>query len=89
MKLEKITFHLNNLTDFAISYYKNLKSVYGKNKKRKSNSSSLITKENQLKEIQFKKRFYNQMEILNRQSLPLHKDFEKKVQKYFLKKSKD
>ena len=61
----------------------------GKNKKRKSNSSSLITKENQLKEIQFKKRFYNQMEILNRQSLPLHKDFEKKVQKYFLKKSKD
>jgi topoisomerase-4 subunit A len=35
-ELEKITFHLNNLTDFAISYYKNLKSVYGKNKKRKT-----------------------------------------------------
>ena len=61
----------------------------GKENKRKSNSSSLTPKENQLKEIQFKKRFYNQMEILNRQSLPLHKDFEKKVQKYFLKKSKD
>ncbi|HIF85028.1 MAG TPA: DNA gyrase/topoisomerase IV subunit A [Flavobacteriaceae bacterium] len=35
-ELEKITFHLNNLTDFAISYFKNLKSVYGKNKKRKT-----------------------------------------------------
>ena len=31
----------------------------------------------------------NQIEILNRQSLPLHEDFEKKVKKYFLKKSKD
>ena len=61
----------------------------GKENKRKSISSSLTPKENQLKEIQFKKRFYNQMEILNRQSLPLHKDFEKKVQKYFLKNSKD
>ena len=35
-ELKKITFHLNNLTDFAISYFKNLKSVYGKNKKRKT-----------------------------------------------------
>jgi topoisomerase-4 subunit A len=35
-ELKKITFHLNNLIDFAISYFKNLKSVYGKNKKRKT-----------------------------------------------------
>ena len=60
----------------------------GKDNKRKSNTSTLSPKRKQLKELQFKKRFYNQMEILNRQSLPLHKDFEKKVQKYFLKKSK-
>jgi hypothetical protein len=29
------------------------------------------------------------MEILNRQSLPLQQDFEKKVQKYFSKKIKE
>ena len=34
--LEEINFHLKNLTDFAISYFKNLKIVYGKNKKRKT-----------------------------------------------------
>ena len=60
----------------------------GKDTKRKSNTGALPSKRKQLKELQFKKRFYNQIEILNRQSLPLHKDFEKKVQKYFLKKSK-
>ena len=43
----------------------------------------------QLKELQFKKQFCNQMEILNRQSLPLQQDFEKKVQKYFSKKIKE
>ena len=61
----------------------------GKDKKRKSNTSTLSSQRKQLKALQFKKRFYNQMEILNRQSLPLHEDFEKKVKKYFLKKSKD
>ena len=34
--LEEINFHLKNLTDYAISYFKNLKIVYGKNKKRKT-----------------------------------------------------
>ncbi len=34
--LEKIKYNLNNLTDFAINYFKNLKSVYGKDKKRKT-----------------------------------------------------
>ena len=35
-ELDKIAFNLNNLTDFAISYFKNLKTVYGKDKKRKT-----------------------------------------------------
>ena len=61
----------------------------GKDKKRKSNTNSSTYQNKQLKEIQFKKQFYNQMEILNRQSLPLHQDFEKKVQKYFSKKIKE
>ena len=61
----------------------------GKDKERKSNTSKYRSQRKQIKALQFKKRFYNQMEILNRQSLPLHEDFEKKVKKYFLKKSKD
>ncbi len=35
-ELEQVNYDLNNLTDFAISYFKNLKSVYGKDKKRKT-----------------------------------------------------
>ena len=35
-ELEHINFHLNNLTNFAISYFKNLKAVYGKEKQRKT-----------------------------------------------------
>ena len=35
-ELDKIKFNLNNLTDFAISYFKKLKDVYGKNRKRKT-----------------------------------------------------
>ena len=61
----------------------------GKDKKRKSNTNSAAYQNKQLKELQFKKQFYNQMEILNRQSLPLQQDFEKKVQKYFSKKIKE
>ena len=61
----------------------------GIDKERKSNSSKFSSQRKQIKALQFKKRFYNQMEILNRQSLPLHEDFEKKVKKYFFKKSKD
>ena len=34
--LEQINYHLNNITDFTIQFFKNLKSVYGKNKKRKT-----------------------------------------------------
>jgi len=35
-ELDKIEFNLNNLTDFAITYFKNLKKVYGKNRNRKT-----------------------------------------------------
>ncbi|MDC0080263.1 DNA gyrase/topoisomerase IV subunit A [Flavobacteriaceae bacterium] len=35
-ELDKIKFNLDNLTDFAISYFKKLKNVYGKNRKRKT-----------------------------------------------------
>ena len=35
-ELEKIKFNLKNLTDFAIDYFKRLKEVYGKSRKRKT-----------------------------------------------------
>ncbi len=60
----------------------------GKDKKRKSNTNQSSYTKRKIKELQFKKRFYNQIEILNRQSLPLQENFEKKVQEYFSKKNK-
>ena len=35
-ELDKIKFNLDNLTDFAINYFKKLKEVYGKSRKRKT-----------------------------------------------------
>ena len=35
-ELEDVIYNLNNLTDFAIKYFKNLRSVFGKNKNRKT-----------------------------------------------------
>ena len=35
-ELEQIAYHLKNLTEFAIDFFKNLKVVYGKDKKRKT-----------------------------------------------------
>jgi hypothetical protein len=58
----------------------------GKDKKRKSTTNQSNFGRKKIKELQFKKQFYNQIEILNRQSLPLQEDFEKKVQEYFSKK---
>ena len=58
----------------------------GKDKKRKSNTNRRGYQKRKIKDLQFKKRFYNQIEILNRQSLPLQENFEKKVQEYFSKK---
>ena len=55
----------------------------GKEKKRKSNTNTLEYNRNKAKELQFKKLYYNQTEILNRQSLPLRQDYKKKVQEYF------
>ncbi|MCF6212837.1 MAG: DNA gyrase/topoisomerase IV subunit A [Flavobacteriaceae bacterium] len=35
-KIDKINYHLEHLTDFAIAYFKNLKTKYGKGKERKT-----------------------------------------------------
>ena len=33
-QIEKVLFHLNNLTDYAVNYFKSLKEKYGKDKER-------------------------------------------------------
>ncbi|APG65824.1 hypothetical protein LPB136_10815 [Tenacibaculum todarodis] len=55
----------------------------GKEKKRKANTNLQEFEKNKAKQLKFKKLFYNQTEILNRQSLPLRQNYKKKVQEYF------
>ncbi|WP_442264843.1 DUF4175 family protein [Tenacibaculum sp. ZS6-P6] len=59
----------------------------GKEKKRKSNTNLIQYNKNRIKELEFKKQYYNQTEILNRQSLPLQQNYKKKVQEYFNNKN--
>lgn len=61
-----------------------------KDTKRKSSSNQQKYNSNKAK-LLIQKLFYNQTEILNRQSLPLQKSYKKKVQEYFnnLKKQKE
>ncbi|KAB1160435.1 DUF4175 family protein [Tenacibaculum aiptasiae] len=54
-----------------------------RDKKRKSNTNLQEFNNSSSKELKFKKLFYNQTEILNRQSLPLRQNYKKKVQEYF------
>lgn len=55
----------------------------GKEKKRKSKMNTVDAQRNKMKALDFKKRFYNQIEILNRQSLPLQQNYKLKVREYF------
>ncbi|MGJ8745866.1 DUF4175 family protein [Polaribacter sp.] len=55
----------------------------GEDSKRKSNANLKEFQKRTIKAIQFKKQFYNQTEILNRQSLPLQQNYKKKVRAYF------
>ena len=61
----------------------------GKDKERQAKRNVFSYERKQLNRLKLKKQFYNQIEILNRQSLPLQEEFQKRVQKYFLNKSKD
>ncbi|UAM97695.1 DUF4175 family protein [Polaribacter litorisediminis] len=55
----------------------------GKDKKRKANVNKIENQRNKAKALEFKKQFYNQIEILNRQTLPLQQNYKKKVREYF------
>jgi hypothetical protein len=55
----------------------------GKENKRTANLNINDSQRNKIKALEFKKRFYNEIEILNRQSLPLQPNYELKVREYF------
>jgi hypothetical protein len=55
----------------------------GKDNKRKANLNLKDAKKNKIRAIEFNKRFFNQIEILNRQSLPLQQNYKLKVREYF------
>ena len=55
----------------------------GKDNKRKAAIGQKETQNKNRKALLFKKQFYNQIEILNRQSLPLQQNYKLKVREYF------
>lgn len=55
----------------------------GDDKKRKSTTNYNEFNNNKKKVLEFKKRYLQQTEILNRQSLPLRQNYKKKVKEYF------
>ncbi len=55
----------------------------GEDTKRESNTNNNLYKRRTIKELDRQKLWFNQNEILNRQSLPLRSHYKKKVQEYF------
>ncbi len=74
-KMQQLAYELLKLDKAALEQ--------GRENKRKSSVNRALMKSNKKKELEFKKLFYNQTEILNRQSLPLQQNFKKKVREYF------
>ncbi|MEO9572102.1 MAG: DUF4175 family protein [Polaribacter sp.] len=74
-KMQNLNYELLKLDKAALEQ--------GKDKKRKSTSNLKEFEKRNIKALQFKKLFYNQTEILNRQSLPLQQNYKNKVRAYF------
>ena len=74
-KMQNLNYELLKLEKAALEQ--------GKDEKRKANTSQIKNQRNKAKALEFKKQFYNQIEILNRQSLPLQQNYKKKVREYF------
>jgi len=74
-KMQNLNYELLKLDKAALEQ--------GKDEKRKSTANQTENQRNKVKAIQFKRQFYNQIEILNRQSLPLQQNYKKKVRAYF------
>ena len=78
-KMQNLNYELLKLEKAALEQ--------GKDKKRKSTVNQKEQQRNKVKALEFKKQFYNQIEILNRQSLPLQQNYKKKVRAYFSDKN--
>ncbi|SOU85791.1 DUF4175 family protein [Tenacibaculum dicentrarchi] len=76
---------INRMQELNYQLLKLKKATFeqNKDKQRKSDANLKEFNNKNAKELKFKKLFYNQTEILNRQSLPLQPDYKKKVQEYF------
>ncbi|WP_299667115.1 DUF4175 family protein [uncultured Polaribacter sp.] len=74
-KMQRLNYELLKLDKAALEQ--------GKDKKRKSSANLKASERNKVKALSFKKQFYNQIEILNRQSLPLQQNYKTKVREYF------
>ncbi|PQJ75527.1 DUF4175 family protein [Polaribacter gangjinensis] len=79
-KMQQLNYELLKLDKAALNQ--------GKENNRKSNTNQIINERNNLKALEFKKQFYNQIEILNRQSLPLQQLYKNKVRTYFSEEKK-
>ena len=80
-KMQNLNYELLKLDKAALEQ--------GEDKKRKSNTNQKEFEKNKIKALKFKKQFYNQIEILNRQSLPLQQNYKKKVREYFSETKKE
>ena len=74
-KMQRLSYDLLKLNDASLDQ--------GKDNRRTSKTSDTRLQKNKIKAIKFQKQFYNQTEILNRQSLPLRQNYKKKVRAYF------
>jgi len=79
-KMQQLNYDLLKLDKAALEQ--------GKENIRKATVSTSATNKNNKKLFDFKKQFYNQIEILNRQSLPLHQNYKLKVRDYFSEPNK-
>ncbi|WP_158839737.1 DUF4175 family protein [Polaribacter sp. L3A8] len=74
-KMQQLNYELLKLDKAALEQ--------GEDTKRKSSASLKRLEKRNIQAIKFKKQFYNQTEILNRQSLPLQPTYKNKVRTYF------
>jgi len=74
-KMQQLNYELLKLDNAALEQ--------GEDKNRKSNANFKQSEKRNIKALEFKKQFYNQTEILNRQSLPLLQNYKNKVRVYF------
>ncbi|WP_282071867.1 DUF4175 family protein [Polaribacter atrinae] len=74
-KMQELNYELLKLDKAALEQ--------GEDNKRKSDANLQEFEKRNIKALEFKKQFYNQTEILNRQSLPLQQNYKNKVRVYF------